>query len=81
MINEGSTAKPMVDSGAVVNACMPGYGGGRAQATPARSLKSVTEGEIKHYGKKGVTGKAKTARGACALVRTKYEVADVNRPV
>lgn len=71
---------PMMDSGAVVNACMPGYGGVGTEGTTGKTLRSVTGGDIKHFGKSSVLSRARTARGAEATLRTEYEVTDVGRP-
>ena len=58
------TRNPMMDSGAVVNACMPGDGGGKTTTASSRTLRSVTGGSIQHFGKASVTAMAKSAAGA-----------------
>lgn len=82
-VNEaaGGSQAPMIDSGSVVNACMPGYGGCTTAGAPTRALKSVTGGEVKHFGKAQVILTAQTAGGKKATLRTAYEVTNVGRPV
>ena len=60
---------------------MPGYGGVKTTTASARTLRSVTGGNIKHFGKARVTAVAKSAAGANVLTKTDYEVASVGRPV